>query len=224
MIDDWETNTTKATKIKPDALKTIQNISKNKNYLASLETYEKKINSDVGDNFDDDNNHCRCYDDKSNARAVCSPTQFDASNLDQYFSSDASRCSNFYELYKSNLDASILISNQHTHEDFVCGLNVDLKSRLTIWIEGSKFKVLFNKKVGSNDENSPSIHRHSTFLAVVRFPDCALSIFFTSTSGALCTRRLSGPTGKNYWGKASKNRQVCCRCRQQTWGRGNTRS
>jgi hypothetical protein len=43
MLNDWETNTTKATKVKPDALKLIQNISKNKNYLASLEEKDASL-------------------------------------------------------------------------------------------------------------------------------------------------------------------------------------
>jgi hypothetical protein len=47
MIDDWETNTTKATKIKPDALRTIQNISKNKNYLASLEKTSSRLKAEA---------------------------------------------------------------------------------------------------------------------------------------------------------------------------------
>jgi len=47
MIDDWETNTTKATKIKPDALRTIQNISKNKNYLGSLEKTNNRLKAEA---------------------------------------------------------------------------------------------------------------------------------------------------------------------------------
>jgi hypothetical protein len=43
MLNDWEENTTKATKVKPDALKLIQNLSKNKNYLASLEEKQKML-------------------------------------------------------------------------------------------------------------------------------------------------------------------------------------
>lgn len=41
MLQDWEENTTKATKVKPDALKLIQNIAKNKNYLSALEEKQK---------------------------------------------------------------------------------------------------------------------------------------------------------------------------------------
>lgn len=49
MLKDWEENTTKATKVKPDALKLIQNIAKNKNYLTSLEETENKLKSEAID-------------------------------------------------------------------------------------------------------------------------------------------------------------------------------
>lgn len=47
MLKDWEENTTKATKVKPDALKLIQNIAKNKNYLSALEEKEKRIRAEA---------------------------------------------------------------------------------------------------------------------------------------------------------------------------------
>jgi hypothetical protein len=45
MLNDWEENTTKATKVKPNALSLIQNLSRNKNYLSSLEQKEKLLRS-----------------------------------------------------------------------------------------------------------------------------------------------------------------------------------
>jgi hypothetical protein len=47
MLADWEENTTKATKVKPDALKLIQNIAKNKNYLESLKNKEEQLRKDA---------------------------------------------------------------------------------------------------------------------------------------------------------------------------------
>lgn len=47
MLKDWEENTTKATKVKPDALKLIQNISKNKNYLSALEEKQAQLKAEA---------------------------------------------------------------------------------------------------------------------------------------------------------------------------------
>jgi len=47
MLKDWEENTVKATKVKPDALKLIQNIAKNKNYLSALEQKQKQLQNDA---------------------------------------------------------------------------------------------------------------------------------------------------------------------------------
>lgn len=43
MLSDWEKNGTKATKVKPDAIGLLQNLSKNKNYLQALQDKEKQL-------------------------------------------------------------------------------------------------------------------------------------------------------------------------------------
>ena len=43
MLNDWEKNGTKATKVKPDAIGLLQNLSRNKNYLQSLKDKEQVL-------------------------------------------------------------------------------------------------------------------------------------------------------------------------------------
>jgi len=47
MLADWEKNGTKGTKIKADAISLLQSLSKNKNYLASLEQKEMQLKSEA---------------------------------------------------------------------------------------------------------------------------------------------------------------------------------
>ena len=47
MLNDWQTNGAKATKIKPDALMLVQNISKNNSYLESLKAKEAQLRKEA---------------------------------------------------------------------------------------------------------------------------------------------------------------------------------
>jgi hypothetical protein len=134
MLADWEENTTKATKVKPDALKLIQNISRNKNYLASLEEKQTQLMNSAISEVSKDPNYL----------AKIKESQDVLSGLDK-------RTSQFAKLKVG--DKSINVTPSQVVKDIQSGiakLSVDRAAggdiRLTYNIDGKPNTITMSKK------------------------------------------------------------------------------
>jgi hypothetical protein len=133
MLDDWKKNGTKATKVKPDALVLIQNISKNDNYLKSLKNKEETLKNEAAKEATNDPKFVK----KLNEMNV------DLNNLDK---STGSAQLNLGLNQSVNLTPSKLIDDINSGK---ATLRVDKalvgKIRLTYYVDGVPKSIEINK-------------------------------------------------------------------------------